>query len=125
MATRAAERPAGKISEVFYRDSERQGAYDFLESGHVDASSVLLAMGQVTARAAAAESVAFVAIDGASITLTDRDRRKGFGPVGTKGDARGVKVINALGPRFGSRNLAAIPGAPPEARQDQLPFVGA
>src|SRR3977135_2311222 len=76
MATRAADRPAGKISEVCYRDSERQGAYDFLESDHVDVSSLVLAMGQASSRAVAAESFAFVAIDGASITLTDRGRSK-------------------------------------------------
>ena len=44
MATRAAERPSGKISEVFAHDSERQGAYDLLETGKVPVASLLSAM---------------------------------------------------------------------------------
>ena len=97
MAARAAERPAGKVSEVFSRDKERQGAYDLLEGGKVSADAVLLAMGDATAVRAAAEGVAYVAIDGASITLTDRNKSKDFGRVGNQDSLRGLKVINALG----------------------------
>lgn len=97
MATRAAEKPAGKVSEVFSKDKERQGAYDLLEGGRVSVESVLLAMGDATARRAAAEGFAFVAVDGASITLTDRDKTKDFGRIGNQDSLRGLKVINALG----------------------------
>jgi hypothetical protein len=97
MATRAAERPAGKISEVFKKDKERQGAYDLLESERVSVDAVRLAMGDATATRAAAEDFAYVAIDGASITLTDREQTKGFGRVGNRDSLRGLKVINALG----------------------------
>jgi hypothetical protein len=97
MATRAAENPAGKISEVFKKDKERQGAYDLLEGKKVSAEAVLLAMGDATAMRAAAETFAFVAVDGASITLTDREQTKDFGRVGNRDSVRGLKVINALG----------------------------
>lgn len=97
MATRAAERPAGKVSEVFKKDKERQGAYDLLEGQKVSVGAVLSAMGDATARRAAAESFAYVVIDGASITLTDREQTKGFGRVGNRDSLRGLKVINALG----------------------------
>ena len=97
MASRVAEKPAGKVSEVFKKDSERQGAYDLLESGKVSAEAVRLAMGDATAKRASAEAFAYVAVDGASITLTDRERAKDFGRVGNQDQLRGLKVINALG----------------------------
>jgi hypothetical protein len=97
MATRAAETPAGKISEVFRKDRERQGAYDLLESGKVSVVALLSAMGDATGFRAAAEPFAYVAIDGASITLTDREQTKDFGRVGNLDSLRGLKVINALG----------------------------
>ena len=97
MITRAAEGPAGKISGVFSQDKERQGAYDLLEGGRVSVEAVLLAMGDATAMRAAAEVFAYVAVDGASITLTDREKAKDFGRVGNQDSLRGFKVINALG----------------------------
>lgn len=96
MAVRAAERPAGKIANVFQCDRERQGAYDLLESGRVSVDAVLLALGNSTALKASAEEFAYVAVDGASITLTDRRKAKGFGRVGNQDNLRGLKVINAL-----------------------------
>jgi hypothetical protein len=36
VASSAAVSPAGKVSSVFDDDAELQGAYDFLESEHVD-----------------------------------------------------------------------------------------
>jgi hypothetical protein len=97
MAARAAEKPAGRISEVFANDKERQGAYDLLESGKVALDAVLSAMGEAAAQRAAAYSFAFVAIDGASITLTDRERKKDFGRIGNHDAQRGMRVVNALG----------------------------
>jgi hypothetical protein len=40
IAAGAAKRPSGKVSAVFERACDREGAYDFLESAHVSASSV-------------------------------------------------------------------------------------
>jgi hypothetical protein len=97
MATRAAEKPAGKVSEVFKKDSERQGAYDLLEGGRISADAVLFAMGYATARRAAAETFAYVAVDGSSITLTDPKQAKDLGRVGNEDSVRGLNVINALG----------------------------
>jgi hypothetical protein len=97
MAARAAENPGGKISRVFCDDAERQGAYDFLESGHASAAALTAAMGAATARRASGQSFAFVALDGSSLTLTDRLGSKDFGSVGTlNAGARGLKVINGL-----------------------------
>src|SRR5687768_14479267 len=97
MAARAGARPSGKVSEVFQTDRERQGAYDLLEGGKVRVEAVVSALGNASALRASAESFAYVAVDGASITLTDRRQAKDFGRVGSWEGHRGLKVINALG----------------------------
>jgi hypothetical protein len=97
MATRAAADPSGKISEVFTNDAERQGAYDFLESGHIGVACILSAMTGQAATECASEPRVVVPVDGSSLTLVDRADTKDFGAVGayTYG-ARGIKVISAL-----------------------------
>lgn len=97
MAARVAERPASRISEVFVDDKERQGAYDLLESGRVAVSAVLSAMGEAAARRAAEHPFAFVAVDSASITVTDRGRSTDLGRIGIYDADRGMMVVNALG----------------------------
>ncbi len=97
MAACAATHPSGKISEVFSVPKERQGAYDFLESGHAKVEQVMLAAGRAAATRAAAESLSFAAIDGSSLSLADRAAEKKFGSVGTVDrGGRGLKVISAL-----------------------------
>lgn len=98
MAARAEEAPAGRVSEVFADRAELQGAYDFLESPHISANEIGKAAGLATAERAAREPFVFVAVDGSSLTLTDRAKSKDFGSVGALSHhGRGLKVINALG----------------------------
>ena len=52
MAGRAARWPTGKVSVVFDRDKDREGAYDFLESPHVEASAMTESMCRATAERA-------------------------------------------------------------------------
>jgi hypothetical protein len=97
MAARAVLCPSGKVSEVFQVDAERQGAYDFLESPHVGDEALIEAMGLASARRCAKEPYVFVAVDGSSLTLTDRNRSKDFGSVGSyHHGARGLKVVCGL-----------------------------
>ncbi|HVK65177.1 MAG TPA: IS4 family transposase [Polyangium sp.] len=97
MAAQAVLYPSGKVSEVFQVDAHRQGAYDFLESRHIDAGAILEAIGLASARRCAKEMFVFVAIDGTSLTLTDHNRSKDFGAVGTHGrGTRGLKVVCGL-----------------------------
>jgi hypothetical protein len=97
MAAQAAQCPSGKVSEVFQVDAQRQGAYDFLESPHVDAASIIEAMGLASARRCAEQLYVLVAIDGTSLSLTDHNRSKDFGSVGTYGrGTRGLKVVCGL-----------------------------
>ena len=98
MAERAALAPSGKVSEVFDEAAERQGAYDFLESPHVDVRDMLAAMGRAVAQRSAEDPFVFVPVDGTSLNLVDRACSKDFGPIGTqKQKSRGLKVISALG----------------------------
>ena len=97
MAERAARRPAGRVTETFTRSDERQGAYGLLESSAVGADEVGTAMFEACARRSASESFVFCAIDGTSLSLTDYEHSKGFGPVGSRAEGgRGLKVMNAM-----------------------------
>src|SRR5487761_2076927 len=97
IATSAARSPAGTVSAVFDDDAERQGAYDFLESPHVEAAALERGVGQAAAHRCGAEKRIFVAIDGSSLTFVDRTGERGLGAVGTyEAGAHGLKVITAL-----------------------------
>ena len=97
IGAQVARRPGGKVSEVFGNDAERQGAYGLIESNGVSAAQVGVAMFEACARRCAREEFVFCAVDGTSLTLTDRGRAKNFGSIGTRSQgARGLKAINAL-----------------------------
>jgi hypothetical protein len=97
MAVDAVRRPEGRVSAVFTRAAQRQGAYDFLENDAIAPSDVGDALFDATARSARGQDRIYVAVDGCSLKLTDREKTKGFGYIGaiSKG-ARGLKVMNAL-----------------------------
>ncbi len=99
MAAGASQRPSGKVSVVFDRPREREGAYDFLESAHVDELAVAKAMFAATAGRAEAEKekTVFVPLDISSLTLTDDAETKDFGVLGASNrHVRGVLMVNAL-----------------------------
>lgn len=97
MGAQAAQRPGGRVSEVFTCAAERQGAYDFLEGDAVRAEPIAHSMARACAARASGLPFVFAPVDGTSLKLVDRDRRKDFGAVGTysKG-AQGLKVIDAI-----------------------------
>lgn len=97
MSVRMARQPNGRVTEVFANAAERQGAYGLLENPRVTEKQLGEAMFAATARRCAEESFVFVPVDGSSLTLTDTDKKKGFGSIGArKFEARGLKMINAL-----------------------------
>ena len=97
MAERAARRPAGRVTETFVHSAERQGAYGLLESEAVSADEVGKAMFEACARRSAGEDFVYCPVDGTSLSLADRERSKGFGPIGSRaGGGRGIKVMNAM-----------------------------
>jgi hypothetical protein len=96
VAAGALARPAGRITEVFGSDAQRQGAYDFLESERVSEGALLNAMGQSSVHRVAGQKFAFVPIDGTSLSLVDHQRTKNFGAVGSYNNfGRGLKLIHA------------------------------
>jgi hypothetical protein len=97
MAGSAARRPSGKVSAVFNRGADREGAYDFLENDSVRADVVAESMFGATVARARGIDCAYVAIDGSALSLTDLNGAKGFGPVGSpNAEVKGLKVMNAL-----------------------------
>ena len=96
MAAGAAEAPGGKISQVYATDAERQGAYDLLEESTVSVQDIQRACVQATIERCAAHPYVFVAVDGSSLTITDRKRIRELGTIGSRSvKTRGLKVITA------------------------------
>ncbi len=97
MAEQVARRPAGRVTEAFTQGAGRQGAYGLLETEAVKAAEVATAIFEACARRSASEAYVFCPIDGTSLTLTDDERMKGFGPIGSRAKGRrGLKVMNAM-----------------------------
>jgi hypothetical protein len=95
LAAGAFANPAGRITEVFGSDAERQGAYDFLESEQVSAVAVLDAMAGAAIRRVSGAGHAYVVLDGTSLGLADHQRSKDFGGVGAyREGGRGLKLIH-------------------------------
>jgi hypothetical protein len=97
VAKRLGRRPAGRVTEAFVDDAERQGAYGLLESDAVSEGDVGAAIFEACAKRSAGEEYVFCAIDGTSLTLADHEGSKGFGPIGVRAKrGRGLKVMNAM-----------------------------
>lgn len=97
IAARAARRPDGKVTDVFTDAAERQGTYSLLENPAVAPAQLSASMFAAAAVRCAEEELVFVPVDGSSLTLTDLERTKGFGSIGSrKMRARGLKVMSAL-----------------------------
>lgn len=97
VAASAAEAPAGTVTKVFSDDAERQGAYDFLESPHIEADALEAGAGEAVAKKCGTEARVFVVVDGSSLSFVDRTGGRGLGAVGTyTAGGVGLKVITAL-----------------------------
>ena len=96
MTVAAASRPSGRVSEVFNRAADREGAYDFLENPRVNADALAASMVKATAERARAMDGVYVDVDGSALSLSDENGSKGFGPVGSpNAPVKGLKVMNA------------------------------
>lgn len=97
IAARAAERPSGKLSEVFTSPRELDAAYDFVERDNTTVARLDAAVGRSTTIRCGDQARVRVAVDGSSVSLQDDAHEKGFGRIGTLvAGARGLKVISAL-----------------------------
>lgn len=96
IAARCAERPHGHVSGVLHVSAEREGAFRFVENDAVDAGQIAAASHEATARRCKAETV-LVALDQSTLSVTDRQRSKGFGRTAhNTRRKRGVEVMTAL-----------------------------
>lgn len=97
VAASAAQSPAGTVTKVFSDDAERQGAYDFLESEHIDADELEAGAGNAVATKCGSEAKVLVVVDGSSLSFVDRTGGRGLGAVGSyAAGGVGLKVITAL-----------------------------
>lgn len=98
MARRMAEQPAGTVTGVFPTSAEREGAFRLLENPGVRAQAVADGVASATARSCAENGGSvYVPVDGSSLTLSDRARKRQLGRVGTSQfKSRGLQVMSAL-----------------------------
>jgi len=97
MLRRIAEKPAGRVTEVFEDKAELEGAYRFLE-GSVPPADIVESIRAATLQGASSGEPLYVIVDGTSLSLTDRAGKKDFGSVGARRfPTRGLKVIDAIG----------------------------
>lgn len=97
LAAAAATTPAGTVTGVLTSSAEREGAFRFLQSKHVDSCEVARASHETTVRRCQQYPWVYVPMDGSSIALTDRAGARDVGQVGTwRQGARGLIVASAL-----------------------------
>jgi hypothetical protein len=96
LAMLAALQPAGQVTRVCTKSADREAAFRFLENKRIKASEVGAACYDACAEQCKGEDI-IVAIDGSSLSFTDRKRVRGLGGVGNwSARLRGVHVVTAL-----------------------------
>lgn len=121
IASALAERPGGVVTRVMLRADEREGAFRFIENTRVEVDAIAGASHLATARRLADETEVVVAMDQASLTITDRTGKPGFGRVGASpAMGRGFQVMTALAMRR-SGVTAGILGQQWWVRQEKSP----
>src|SRR3954464_4974565 len=78
IASGCAERPAGKVTEVFRRASDRTSAFRWVENAGVESDLLGKAANAAAARRCAGAPFAYVPIDKSSLSLADSEGGKGF-----------------------------------------------
>jgi hypothetical protein len=96
MLRRAADRPAGRLTEVFSAPAELQAAYDFIETD-IAPRALTMAFAEASLRAVDGAPFFYAVVDGTSLSLTDVSKTKDFGSIGKRAlPTRGLKVLDAL-----------------------------
>ena len=96
MLRRAAEQPAGRLTEVFRTRAELQAAYDFIEAD-IAPRALTTAFAEASLRMVGDASFFYVPVDGSSLSLTDVLKTKDLGSIGMRTlPTRGLKVLDAL-----------------------------
>lgn len=97
IAEGAANRPSGKVSEIFDCSADREGAYKFLENELIASDAIARSAHLACALRCSRESFVFVPVDGSSLSFLDDDKIKGLGSVGNRtNEGRGLQVMSAI-----------------------------
>lgn len=97
LATRIAMAPAGTVTAVVATSAEREGAFRLLSSRHVSAAAVATASHRAAVLRTKEYPWVYVAVDGSSLSLTDRVGGREVGSVGAwKDRGRGLLVVSGL-----------------------------
>ena len=96
MLQRAAEQPAGRLTEVFETPAELQAAFDFIETD-ITPMALTTAFAEASLRAVGDAPFFYAIVDGTSLSLTDASKTKDFGSIGMRSlPTRGLKVLDVL-----------------------------
>lgn len=98
MAKQAAQRPSGRLTSAFDVSADREGAYRWVQNESVDVPAVARSAHLACARKCRNETAVFVPVDASNLTIVDKKKDKGFGPVGTQRQrhTRGLHVMSAI-----------------------------
>lgn len=89
-------RPGGRLTQVFDRPAQREGAFRLMENDAIDAREVALASHRATARQCGKTPLVYVPVDQTTLSLVDRQGVK-FGRVARNDTRRGgVQAMSAL-----------------------------
>lgn len=131
MATAAARHPTGTVTGTFATPAAQRSAYRQLEREDLTPALVLDGPARACARRARGHDFAYVPVDTTSLTITDRTRNKGTGPLGarrfpTRGRLFGTAI--ALSPQRVPLGLADLVSwrrgeRAPRRSNNQRPFA--
>jgi hypothetical protein len=97
LAAGVAAAPAGRVTEVFDKGSDLEGAYRFLESEHVRTEAIGTAVAEACVRRCQKSELVYVPVDGSSLTLPDPHEVRNLGAVGKhRIGQHGLQVMSAI-----------------------------
>jgi len=96
LAAEVARTPAGTVTRACHTSASREGAFRWLENPAIRHDAVLSATVRATLRRCDGLRRVHVPLDGTALTLMDKKRAKGLGPVGERDGAQGVHVMTAF-----------------------------
>lgn len=124
MAAAVLDHPAGRVTRVFRRAADQQGAYDWLAHPAADARALARCEALATVHACRHDAYAWVAVDMTDLHVVDHHAAKGTGRLGTrKHPTRGFFVTTAFVVRADESTAGVVaqtywarPEGPPAAR---------
>lgn len=119
IATAVARRPSGVLLHAMPTSAEREAAYRFVESKHIRVDAIAGAIFEAGALRAREHARVVVAVDQATLSITDRSNTKGLGRTGGRKSTsrRGLEVMSGIAIAPG-REVLGLVGQAWHARSD-------